>query len=55
MKAIQFTQGSTTINKIQFSEIEDYLVEKGMNVNEVFSMIADEKEFVYVSNGFVFG
>ena len=30
MKAIQFTQGSTTINKIQFSEIEDYLVEKGM-------------------------
>jgi len=45
----------TEINKIQFSEIESYLEEKGFNINSVFDMIADEKENVYVSNGFVKG
>lgn len=55
MKAIQFTQGATTINKIQFCEIEDYLAEKGINVNDAFELLADENEFVFLSNGFVFG
>ncbi len=45
----------TEMNKMQFSEIEDYLTEIGINVNEAFELMADEKEFVYVSNGFVNG
>ncbi len=45
----------TRMNKIQFSEIESFLEEKGLNVNESFDLLADEKEFVYVSNGFVEG
>ena len=45
----------TEMNKIQFSEIESYLEEKGLNINEAFDLLADEKEFVYVSNGFVNG
>jgi hypothetical protein len=39
--------------KMQFSEIESYLEEKGFNVDQVFNMMADEKEMVYVSNGFL--
>lgn len=53
-KETYFIKG-TEMNKLQFSEIEDYLIEKGMNVNEVFSLIADDKEYVYVSNGFIRG
>jgi hypothetical protein len=45
----------TEMNKMQFSEIEDYLQEKGINVNEAFDLMADGKEFVYVSNGFITG
>lgn len=45
----------TQMNKIAFSEIEDVLEEKGMNVNECFFLMADEKEFIYVSNGFLQG
>ena len=43
------------INKLQFSEIESYIEEKGLNVNAIFQMIADESEMVYVSNGFLRG
>lgn len=46
---------STAINKIQFSEIESYLEDKGLDVMKVFFAIADENEFVYVSDGFVKG
>jgi hypothetical protein len=49
-----FVKG-TTINKIPFSEIEPYLEEKGFNINQVFLKMADDKEFVYVSNGFIQG
>lgn len=55
MKAVKFNHRGTEMNKMHFSEIEDYLEEKGFNVNEVFEKIADEKDFVYVSNGFVRG
>ena len=55
MKATQFNYRGTTINKIQFSEIEEYLEEKGFNVNNCFNMLADENEFIYASNGFVRG
>jgi hypothetical protein len=55
MKTEKYNIRGTEVNKIQFSEIESYLEEKGMNVNNVFNQIADEKEFVYVSNGFVSG
>ena len=43
------------MNKIQFCEIEDYLLEKGIDADEAFALMADEKEFVYVSNGFLRG
>ena len=55
MKTIKYNIRGTEMNKIQFSEIEFFLEEKGLNVNEVFEKIADEKEFIYVSNGFVRG
>lgn len=55
MKAQKYTIRGTEINKLQFSEIECYLEEKGMNVNEVFAQIADENEIIYVSNGFIRG
>lgn len=55
MKSTTFTHRGSTINKLQFSEIEFYLEEKGINVNEAFAMMADENEFVYVSNGFLMG
>ena len=55
MKSQKYNIRGTEMNKMQFSEIEDYLEEKGLNVNEIFEMIADEKEFIYVSNGFVSG
>jgi hypothetical protein len=45
----------TEMNKLQFSEIDYLLEEKGINVNEAFELMADEKEYVYVSNGFVNG
>lgn len=43
------------IYRIPFSEIEDYLVEKGLNSTEIFNLMADENEYVYVSNGFYRG
>ena len=55
MKIQKYNIRGTEINKIQFSEIEAYLEEKGMNVDAVFNLIADDHEYVYVSNGFVRG
>ena len=49
---VLFIRG-TQINKVQFSEIEYILEEKEINVNEAFSFLADEKEFIYISNGFL--
>ena len=43
------------MNKMQFSEIEEILIEKKFNVQEVFEKIADQNEFIYVSNGFIKG
>lgn len=55
MEMQKYNIRGTEINKIQFSEIESYLEDKGININATFDMISDEKEFVYVSNGFVKG
>lgn len=55
MKYTTYQIGGSRINKMQFSEMEDYLIEKGLNVDAIFGMIADENEFVYVSNGFISG
>jgi len=55
MNSFKFNHRGTEINKIAFSEIESYLEEKGINVDQAFFMLADEKEFIYVSNGFVSG
>jgi len=55
MKLIKYNIRGTEMNKMQFSEIESYLEGKGLNVDDVFEKIADEKEFIYVSNGFLKG
>lgn len=55
MKIEKYNIRGTEMNKIQFSEIEFDLEAKGLNVNEAFELMADENEFVYVSNGFVRG
>lgn len=55
MKAQKLNIRGTEMNKMQFSEIESYIEDFGLNVNEVFEMIADEDEMIYVSNGFVLG
>lgn len=49
-----FAKGSE-INKIAFRDIEDYLEGKAINVNAAFNLLADEKEQIYVSNGFLSG
>lgn len=55
MTTAKYNVRGTEINKIQFSEIESYLEDKELNVDAIFNQIADENEFVYVSNGFVKG
>jgi len=55
MTTQKFNIRGTEMNKVQFSEIEFDLESKGLNVNEVFYLIADDNEFVYVSNGFLSG
>jgi len=55
MRTLKLSYRGSEINKILFSEIEDYLEEKGFNVSELFDMMADEREYVYVSNGFLRG
>lgn len=53
MKTQKFFVRGSEFNKLQFSEIESYLEAKGINVNAIFSQIADDNEFIYISNGFV--
>lgn len=55
MKVQTFTHRGSQINKIPFSEIEYDLQDKGFNTNELFCKMADENEFIYVSNGFLRG
>lgn len=55
MNIIKINIRGTEMNKMQFSEIDYLLEKKGLDVNEVFNMIADDKEMVYVSNGFLSG
>lgn len=55
MKTYTFEHRGTQINKIAFSEIEYILEEKGLNADTAFNLMADENEFIYVSNGFVSG
>lgn len=55
MKIQKFNHRGTEINKISFSEIEFDLEQKGINANEAFSVMADDDENVFVSNGFVRG
>ena len=55
MNGLKYNIRGTEMNKMQFSEIEIYLQEKGLNVDNVFFQIADENEFIYVSNGFIKG
>lgn len=55
MKIQKLNIRGTEMNKIHFPEIEPYLEEKGMDVMTAFDLLADENEFIYVSNGFVSG
>ena len=48
-----FSRGSR-INKVQWSlDLEDILTEIGFDVNYLFNEMADENEYIYVSNGFL--
>jgi len=53
MEIQKFNHRGTEINKIAFSEIEFDLEGKGLDVDSVFMQIANEKEYIFVSNGFV--
>lgn len=55
MKILKYNIRGTEMNKMQFSEIDELLSEKGINANEAFDLMADENEMVYVSNGFIMG
>ena len=55
MKIQKINIRGTEVNKISFLDIEFSLEEKGLNVELIFSQIADQNEFVYVSNGFLRG
>lgn len=55
MKISTYNIRGTQMNKIQFSEIESYLEDKGIDANNAFNILADEFEYVYISNGFVSG
>lgn len=56
MKIEKYNIRGTEMNKIAFSEIEFDLEAKGLDIDEAFELLADEKtEHVYVSNGFVRG
>ena len=56
MKIEKYNIRGTEINKIAFSEIEFDLQSKGLNIDKIFNLIADQdSEMVYVSNGFVNG
>lgn len=55
MKIQKLNIRGTEMNKIRFAEIESYLEERGLDVNSAFAQMADENEFVYVSNGFING
>ena len=55
MKIQKINIRGTEVNKISFLDIEFSLEEKGLNVDLIFSQIADQNEFVYVSNGFLRG
>lgn len=55
MNTVKFFNNGSTFNKVQFSEIEFDLDKLNLNINECFILMADEKEFVYVSDGFLTG
>ena len=55
MEVTKIYHRGTEINKIQFSEIEYLLEEKNIDVMDAFEQMADSKEFVYISNGFLTG
>lgn len=42
----------TEINKVFFYDVEELLESIGLDSNEVYNLLADENEFIYVSNGF---
>jgi hypothetical protein len=46
----------TTINKIELNEWYDLMLDKGMDADDAYNVIADESnECIYISNGFVNG
>lgn len=55
MKTQTIYSRGTQINKIAFSEIEDYIVDLGLNANEVSDALCGDGDFAYVSSGFLRG
>lgn len=53
MKVQKIFHRGTEINKMQFSEAEHSLECMGIDLNEAFDKMADEKEYIYISNGFL--
>jgi hypothetical protein len=53
MKIQKLNIRGSVFNKVQFSEICDDLEDLGFDVDSVFNLICDDKEFCYVSNGFL--
>lgn len=53
---MKFTYRGTEINKIDINSIESLLENKGININEAYSLMGDgQSDFIYVSNGFLRG
>lgn len=50
-----FNYRGSEFQKVYFSDIEDDLIDFGFNSDELFELMADENECVYVSNGFLRG
>lgn len=55
MKTFKIHHRGHEINKIFFWDLEYLFEEKGFDINNIYSLMVDEKEYVYVSNGFIKG
>lgn len=42
----------TEINKVYFYDVEDLFENLSIDSNQVYNLLADENEFIYISNGF---
>lgn len=55
MQIIKLNIRGTEMNKVDFSDIEEMLENKGINILEANALMADDNDKVFVSNGFLSG